>query len=147
MPDKTAAEFRSDGFFRTGDVGSLSTDGRLSLAGRAGDMIICGGFNVYPKEVELALEDIDGVAEVAVVGVPHPDLGEGVIACVVGEGDPAVTDHQLREALSDRLASFKRPRRYVFVDELPRNAMGKVRKADLRVRYAGLFAADSHHTK
>lgn len=147
MPDKTAAEFRSDGFFRTGDVGSLSQDGRLSLAGRAGDMIICGGFNVYPKEVELALEDIEGVAEVAVVGLPHPNLGEGVVACVVAEGAPVVTPADLREALSGRLASFKQPREYVFVDELPRTAMGKVRKADLRARYAGLLTGNSHPTK
>ena len=138
LPDKTAAETTADGWFRTGDVGSLAEDGRLTLAGRSSDMIISGGYNVYPKEIENILDDVDGVAETAVVGLPHPDFGEGVAAFVVGDDD--LTEDELRRALTDRLARFKHPKAYIFVDELPRNAMGKVRKAQLRTDHAEAFA-------
>ncbi len=113
MPEKTAEEFTADGFFLTGDVGRQDPDGRVWISGRAKDLIISGGFNVYPKEVELVLDELDGVAESAVVGVPHPDFGEGVVAVVIGEGDEAAIIAACRE----RLAAFKAPKRIVFVGE------------------------------
>jgi malonyl-CoA/methylmalonyl-CoA synthetase len=128
-PDLTASEFTADGFFRTGDVGRFDADGYLSIVGRSKDLIISGGLNVYPKEVEEVLDDLPGVVESAVVGVPDPDLGEAVVAVVIG--DVADTD-VLRKAARHRLAAFKVPRRIVVVDALPRNAMGKVEKAKLR---------------
>jgi malonyl-CoA/methylmalonyl-CoA synthetase len=135
MPEKTAEEFTADGFFLTGDVGRQDPDGRVWISGRAKDLIISGGFNVYPKEVELVLDDLAGVTESAVVGVAHPDFGEGVVAVVIGQGDEAAMIAACRE----QLAAFKAPKRIVFVDELPRNAMGKVQKNLLRERYGALF--------
>ena len=128
MSERTAAEFRPDGFFRTGDVGTLQPDGRLTLAGRSSDMVITGGLNVYPKEVEIVLDEVTEVEESAVVGVPHVDLGEAVVAFVVGSADESL----LAATCADRLAAFKRPKRYIYVDALPRNAMGKVQKRELR---------------
>ena len=136
MPDKTAQEFTADGYFRTGDVGRQDPDGRVWISGRAKDLIISGGFNVYPKEVELILDELPGVSESAVVGVPHPDFGEGVVAVVMGSGDEAAIVAACRE----RLAAYKSPKRVVFVGELPRNAMGKVQKNLLRERFKDLFA-------
>ncbi|MDB5467321.1 MAG: malonyl-CoA synthase [Phenylobacterium sp.] len=136
MPEKSAEEFTADGFFITGDVGHQDPDGRVWISGRAKDLIISGGYNVYPKEVELVLDELQGVIESAVVGVPHPDFGEGVVAVVIGAGEEAALIAQARE----RLAAFKAPRRVVFVAELPRNAMGKVQKNLLRDRYARLFS-------
>lgn len=138
QPEKTAAEMTADGFFRTGDIGSMAADGRLTLVGRAGDMIISGGYNVYPKEVELLLDEVPGVAETAVVGLPHPDLGEGVVAFVVAS-DPGLTEIDLRDALNERIARFKQPKAYIFVDELPRNTMGKVQKVQLRTDHNEAF--------
>jgi malonyl-CoA/methylmalonyl-CoA synthetase len=135
MPEKTAEEFTADGFFRTGDVGRQDTDGRVWISGRAKDLIISGGFNVYPKEIELVLDELPGVTESAVVGIAHPDFGEGVLAVVIGQGDEAAMIAACRE----QLAAFKAPKRIVFVDELPRNAMGKVQKNLLRERYGALF--------
>jgi len=135
MPEKTAEEFTSDGFFITGDVGRQDPDGRVWISGRAKDLIISGGYNVYPKEIELVLDELSGVTESAVVGVPHPDFGEGVLAVVQGSGDESA----MIAAARQRLAAYKAPKRVVFVDELPRNAMGKVQKNLLRERYAGLF--------
>ena len=132
LPDKTAAEFRPDGFFITGDVGAMDAQGRLRLEGRAGDMIISGGENVYPKEIELVLDSVPGVVESAVVGAPDADFGEIVVAWLVCEGDP--DHHAIGAALDQRLARFKHPKRYVVVDELPRNTMGKVQKVELRAR-------------
>jgi malonyl-CoA/methylmalonyl-CoA synthetase len=137
MPDKTAASFRPDGFFITGDLGSLADDGRLTLSGRGTDLIISGGLNIYPKEIELLIDDVDGVVESAVIGVPHPDLGDGVIAVVVA--DPGFDAGSIRTALDGRLARFKHPKHVAVVDDLPRNAMGKVEKAALRARYAEQF--------
>jgi malonyl-CoA/methylmalonyl-CoA synthetase len=137
MPEKTAEEFTADGFFITGDVGRQDPDGRVWISGRAKDLIISGGYNVYPKEIELVLDDLEGVIESAVVGVPHPDFGEGVVALIIGAGDEAAMIAECRR----QLAPYKSPKRIVFVDELPRNAMGKVQKNLLRDRYAGLFAA------
>lgn len=132
-PDATAAAMRDDGWFVTGDVGSLDEEGRLALAGRASDLIISGGFNVYPKEVELVLDQAPGVDESAVIGLPDPDLGEVVVAVLVADG--AIDEADVLAAC-DGLARFKRPRRLVVVDELPRNAMGKVQKALLRAELA-----------
>lgn len=138
MPEKTAEEFTADGFFITGDVGRQDPDGRVWISGRAKDLIISGGFNVYPKEVELVLDELPGVVESAVIGVPHPDFGEGVVAVVMGEGDEA----RMIAAARGQLAAYKAPKRVVFVDELPRNAMGKVQKNLLRERYAALFETE-----
>lgn len=132
LPDKTASEFRPDGFFITGDVGALDVEGRLRLEGRAGDMIISGGENIYPKEIELVLDAAPGVLESAVVGAPDPDFGEMAVAWLVCEGEPDL--EAVRSAVADRLARFKHPKRYVLIDELPRNTMGKVQKAELRRR-------------
>ncbi|MFZ5719572.1 MAG: malonate--CoA ligase [Pseudomonadota bacterium] len=136
MPEKTAEEFTADGYFITGDVGRRDPDGRVWISGRAKDLIISGGYNVYPKEVELVLDELPGVVESAVIGVPHPDFGEGVVAVVMGEGDEAALIAEAR----GQLAAYKAPKRVVFVDELPRNTMGKVQKNVLRERYGDLFA-------
>ena len=136
MPEKNAEEFTADGYFRTGDMGSLSGDGYLTIVGRSKDLIISGGYNVYPKEIELALDEMEGVQESAVVGIPHPDFGEAVTAVVVPRKGGARPDEaQLIGALKARLANFKVPKRVYVVDELPRNAMGKVQKNVLRERY------------
>ena len=136
MPEKNREEFTPDGFFRTGDMGSLSEDGYLTIAGRSKDLIITGGYNVYPKEIELALDELPGVAESAVVGVPHPDFGEAVIAVVVArKGAAAPTEAQVVAAMKARLANFKVPKRVHVVEELPRNAMGKVQKNVLRDKF------------
>ena len=141
-PDATAESRTADGWFVTGDVGRLDGDGRLTLEGRAGDMIISGGLNVYPIEVEQALDAHPAVAESAVVGLSHPDLGEAVAAFVVPGPGPAVASGELASELAgalDDVARFKHPKRFVTVEQLPRNAMGKVLKAELRARYADLF--------
>jgi malonyl-CoA/methylmalonyl-CoA synthetase len=135
MPEKTAEEFTADGFFITGDVGRQDPDGRVWISGRAKDLIISGGYNVYPKEVELVLDELPGVVESAVVGVPHPDFGEAVVAVVMGAGDEAALIAQARA----KLAAYKAPKRILFVDALPRNAMGKVQKKLLRDSYGALF--------
>jgi malonyl-CoA/methylmalonyl-CoA synthetase len=136
MPEKTAEEFTADGFFITGDVGRQDPDGRVWISGRAKDLIISGGYNVYPKEVELVLDELAGVVESAVVGLPHPDLGEGVAAVVTGVGGEAA----IIAACRAKLAPYKSPKRVIFVDDLPRNAMGKVQKNVLRDRFKDLFA-------
>jgi malonyl-CoA/methylmalonyl-CoA synthetase len=134
-PTKTAEAFTADGYFITGDVGRQDPDGRLWLSGRLSDLIICGGLNVYPKEIELVLDEMAGVVESAVIGCPHPDFGEAVVAVVAGAGDEAAVIAAARQAL----AAFKAPKRVFFVPDLPRNAMGKVLKAELRRTYAGTF--------
>lgn len=138
MPERTAEEFRSDGFFVTGDLGVRDAEGRVAIVGRAKDLVISGGYNVYPKEVERLLDELPGVAESAVIGVPHKDFGEAVVAVLETAGT-AISEAQVGQALADRLARFKQPKAVVCVDELPRNAMGKVQKNELRVRYANLF--------
>jgi len=141
-PDATAESRTDDGWFITGDVGRLDAGGRLTLEGRAGDMIISGGLNVYPVEIEQALDAHPAVAESAVVGLRHPDLGEAAAAFVVAEPGTAADVDELPAALADTLgdlARFKHPKRYVFVESLPRNTMGKVLKAELRVRHGRLF--------
>ncbi len=141
LPEKTASEFRDGGWFVTGDVGTLDEEGRLTLEGRAGDMIISGGYNVYPKEIEMVLDQVDGVDETAVIGVPHPDFGEAVVAVVVRDPGAMVDAEEMDAALTGRLARFKHPKHYEFVDALPRNSMSKVQKSDLRASHAGLFTA------
>lgn len=135
---KTAEAFTADGWFRTGDLGQLDEEGRLWLAGRSSDLVISGGLNIYPAEVEAAIDDVPGVRESAVIGAPHADLGEALVAVVVAEG--AISEIDILESLRDRLARFKQPRRVVFADALPRNSMGKVVKAELRRQYDNLFS-------
>jgi malonyl-CoA/methylmalonyl-CoA synthetase len=135
MPEKTAEEFTADGFFITGDVGRQDPDGRVWISGRAKDLIISGGYNVYPKEIELVLDELEGVIESAVIGLPHPDFGEAVCAVIMGQGEESAVIAAARSSL----AAFKTPKRVFFVDELPRNAMGKVQKNLLRQTYAAAF--------
>jgi malonyl-CoA/methylmalonyl-CoA synthetase len=139
MPEKTAAEFRSDGFFISGDLGKIDENGYVQIVGRGKDLIITGGFNVYPKEVESEIDALPGVVESAVIGVPHPDFGEGVTAVVVPVAGADLDEQAVLAALADRLARFKQPKRVLFVDELPRNSMGKVQKNALRDGYADLY--------
>ena len=139
MPEKTAEEFTEDGFFITGDLGMLSEDHYLSIVGRSKDLIISGGYNIYPKELELILDDLPGVGESAVIGIPHPDFGEGVVAVLTGDNPP--DENQIRSLLKDQVARFKQPKRVFHVEALPRNAMGKVQKNILRQQYAHCFAA------
>jgi malonyl-CoA/methylmalonyl-CoA synthetase len=134
MPEKNKEEFR-DGYFITGDVGRQDPDGRVWISGRAKDLIISGGYNVYPKEIELVLDEMPGVTESAVIGLAHPDFGEGVCAVVIGKGDEAAMIAECRK----KLAAFKTPKRILFVADLPRNAMGKVQKNLLRQQHADLF--------
>jgi len=137
-PAKTNSEFRADGYFITGDIGQLEPDGRLSIVGRSKDLIISGGFNVYPKEVEEFIDGLHGVRESAVVGVPHPDFGEAVVAIVVASEASLSSDEIVSRGRTD-LANFKAPKAALIVDALPRNAMGKVEKAKLRSTYSNLF--------
>jgi malonyl-CoA/methylmalonyl-CoA synthetase len=139
MPKKTRAEFREDGFFITGDLGKIDARGYVWIVGRDKDLIISGGYNVYPREVELEIDAFPGVSESAVIGLPHPDLGEAVTALIVRDGDIEVEESALLEHLRGRLAKFKLPKRIIFVEELPRNAMAKVQKSVLRDQYRGSF--------
>jgi malonyl-CoA/methylmalonyl-CoA synthetase len=141
MPEKTAAELREDGFFITGDLGKLDADGYVHIVGRGKDLIISGGYNIYPKEIELVLDDQPGVLESAVIGVPHPDFGETVLGVLVAEKGGAPDSDAIMAAVSTSLARFKHPRKLVIVDELPRNTMGKVQKNILREQYKDAFAA------
>ena len=137
--ERSATEFRADGFFITGDVAIMDESGRVSIVGRVKDLIISGGFNIYPKEIELEIDALEGVAESAVVGVPHPDFGEAVIAVVVTTRADGPSEADILAALAPRLARFKQPKRVIFVAELPRNPMGKVQKSRLREMHASAF--------
>ncbi len=139
MPEKTKSEFREDGYFVTGDLGKIDADGYVHIVGRSKDLVISGGLNVYPKEVESAIDDVRGVVESAVIGLAHPDLGEGVTAIVVREKDSAVDETRIAAALEGVLAKYKQPKRILFVEKLPRNAMGKVQKNVLRDSYAKIY--------
>ena len=139
MPEKTKAEFREDGFFITGDLGKIDDKGYVHILGRGKDLVISGGFNVYPKEIESEIDAMPGVIESAVIGVPHADFGEGVTAVVVCNKGAGVTEAGVLKALDGRLAKFKMPKRVFVVDELPRNAMGKVQKNILRDAYKDIF--------
>jgi malonyl-CoA/methylmalonyl-CoA synthetase len=140
-PDRTRAEFTADGWFKTGDLGRIDADGYVHIVGRAKDLVITGGYNVYPKEVESELDAVGGVSESAVFGVPHPDFGEAVAAAVVAAPGARLSEAALIESVRTRLAGYKIPKRIVILDELPRNAMGKVQKNVLRAAYAALFRA------
>jgi malonyl-CoA/methylmalonyl-CoA synthetase len=140
MPEKTKAEFRDDGFFVTGDLGKIDANGYVHILGRGKDLVISGGFNVYPKEIESEIDAMPGVVESAVIGVPHADFGEGVTAVVVCDKNAHVDESSVLKALDGRLAKFKMPKRVIVVDELPRNAMGKVQKNILRDTYAKIYS-------
>ena len=140
MPEKTAAELRPNGFFITGDLARIDDRGYVHIVGRGKDLIITGGYNVYPKEIESEIDALPGVVESAVIGLPHRDFGEGVTAVVVPAGAPALDEAGVLAALEPRLARFKLPKRVLFADELPRNTMGKVQKNLLRDRFADLYA-------
>src|SRR3984885_12720756 len=140
MPEKTKAEFRDDGFFITGDIGKIDTKGYVHILGRGKDLVISGGFNVYPKEIESEIDAMPGVIESAVIGVPHADFGEGVTAVVVCDKGAGIDETSVLQALDGRLAKFKMPKRGFVGDELPRNAMGKVQKNILRDTYSKIYA-------
>ena len=136
MPEKTAEEFTEDGYFITGDQGRMSSDGYISIVGRAKDMVITGGYNVYPKEVELVIDSIIGVSECAVFGVADKDFGEAVVAVIVSDGFSEPDPQSIINEAKTRLASYKIPKKIHFLDELPRNTMGKVQKKLLRDQFA-----------
>jgi malonyl-CoA/methylmalonyl-CoA synthetase len=140
MPEKTAAEFRPDGFFISGDLGKIDARGYVHIVGRGKDLIITGGYNVYPKEIESEIDAIEGVVESAVIGLAHPDFGEGVTAVVVKTGEAPLTEKDVLGRLETRLAKFKLPKQVIFVDDLPRNTMGKVQKNVLRDAYGTLYS-------
>jgi malonyl-CoA/methylmalonyl-CoA synthetase len=140
MPEKTKSEFRDDGFFITGDLGKIDDKDYVHILGRGKDLVISGGFNVYPKEIESEIDAMPGVIESAVIGVPHADFGEGVTAVVVCDKSASVDETSVLKALDGRLAKFKMPKRVIVVEELPRNAMGKVQKNILRDTYAEIYA-------
>ena len=139
MPEKTSQEFRADGYFITGDLAHVDDDGYIYIVGRAKDLVISGGFNVYPKEVETEIDAIEGVLESAVFGVPHADFGEAVTAVIVARPGATLSELAILSALGERLAKFKAPKQIVLVDSLPRNAMGKVQKAALREAYKEIY--------
>jgi len=139
MPEKTAVELRGDGFFITGDLGKIDTDGYVQIVGRNKDLIISGGYNIYPKEIEQVLDAQPGVLESAVIGVPHPDFGETVVGVLTQKSDEPIETNAIMDALKNTLARFKHPRTLVVIDTLPRNTMGKVQKNILRERYATMF--------
>lgn len=141
MPEKTASEFTPDGFFMTGDLGKIDEKGYVHIVGRGKDLIITGGYNVYPKEVEAEIDALPDVIESAVIGVPHRDYGEGVTAIVVKDAGAALSETEILRSLESRLAKFKLPKRVIFVAELPRNAMGKVQKNVLRDAYREIYAS------
>jgi malonyl-CoA/methylmalonyl-CoA synthetase len=139
MPEKTKAEFRADGFFITGDLGMVDADFYVHIVGRGKDLIISGGYNIYPKEIESEIDALAGVSESAVIGIAHPDFGEGVTAVVVRAAGSQITGAEIVGAIASRLAKYKHPKQIIFVDELPRNTMGKVQKNLLRETCKGLY--------
>ena len=143
MPEKTKEEFTADGFFKTGDVGKIDARGYIKIVGRSKDLIISGGYNVYPAEIEGYINDLPGVAESALIGVPHPDFGEVGVAVVISKPGASLKSAEIIGVLKSKLANFKIPKQCFVVPELPRNTMGKVQKNLLREQYKGLFAASS----
>jgi malonyl-CoA/methylmalonyl-CoA synthetase len=135
MPEKTAEEFTADGYFKTGDVGKIDSEGYLAIVGRSKDLIISGGYNVYPKEIESVIDEIDGVLESAVIGIPHVDFGEAVTAVIVKRPEAKLTTADVIALMKTTIANFKVPKQVFFAEELPRNTMGKVQKNVLRERY------------
>ncbi|MCZ8072862.1 MAG: malonyl-CoA synthase [Paucibacter sp.] len=140
MPEKTREEFTADGWFKTGDVGCVDENGYVKIVGRSKDLVISGGFNVYPAEIEGFLNELPGVAESAVIGVPHPDFGEAVVAVLIAKPGASLEPAAISATLKSRIAGFKAPKQILLAPELPRNAMGKVQKNLLRQQHAGLFA-------
>lgn len=140
MPEKTAEELREDGFFITGDLGQMDADGYISIVGRNKDLIISGGYNIYPKEIELLLDEAENVLESAVIGVPHPDFGETVVGILVAQGDAKLDLAAIEDGIKASLARFKHPKRLIVLPELPRNTMGKVQKKALRDQFKDLFS-------
>ena len=138
MPEKTKESFRDDGFFITGDMARIDEHGYVVIVGRDKDLIISGGLNVYPKEIESMIDELEGVNESAVIGVPHPDFGEAVVAVIVA-ADKTLNEESVMEYLADKLAKFKQPKAVFFVEALPRNTMGKVQKVALRAEHKELF--------
>jgi len=141
MPEKTAEELRADGFFITGDLGKIDVRGYVHILGRNKDLVITGGFNVYPAEVEAEIDAIEGVMESAIIGLPHKDFGEGVTAVIVKKKSSDLSEAKILSALEDRIAKFKLPKRILFLDDLPRNTMGKVQKNLLRETFKDLYAS------
>jgi len=141
MPEKTAEEFTSDGFFKTGDVGQQGADGYVTIVGRSKDLIISGGYNVYPAEIESFINNLPGVSESAVVGVPHPDFGEVGVAVIVPKSGAEVDPANVIQVIKSQMANFKVPKHCAVVEALPRNIMGKVQKNLIRNGYAELFTA------
>jgi malonyl-CoA/methylmalonyl-CoA synthetase len=139
MPEKNKEEFTADGYFKTGDVGRIDADGYITIVGRSKDLVISGGYNVYPKEIELLLDEIDGVQESAVIGLPHADFGEAVVAVIVKKPAATLVESEVIASMKRKLAAFKVPKRVFLVEDLPRNAMGKVQKNELRARYSDTF--------
>ncbi len=139
MPEKTAEELRDNGFFITGDMAEIDAEGYISIVGRAKDLIITGGYNVYPKEIELLIDEVEGVSESAVIGVPHKDFGEAVVAVVVPQKGVALSEEAILKTIAPDVARFKQPKRIILVGELTRNTMGKVQKKELREQYKDLF--------
>lgn len=139
MPEKTAEELRDNGFFITGDLGRVDEGGYIHIVGRQKDLIISGGYNIYPKEIELLIDDLAGVVESAVIGVPHPDFGEAVVAVIVAQTGADITAQDILTGIKENLARFKHPKHIAFVKALPRNAMGKVQKKALREEYGKAF--------
>jgi malonyl-CoA/methylmalonyl-CoA synthetase len=140
-PERSAGALTADGWFRTGDLGTIAPDGYVTIVGRSKDLVITGGLNVYPREVELVLDALPGVAESAVIGLPHPDFGEAVVAVVVPTPGTTTDPATLQAAARERLAGYKAPKRVFVVPELPRNALGKVRKAALREAFRDTFVS------
>jgi malonyl-CoA/methylmalonyl-CoA synthetase len=136
MPEKTAKEFTDDGYFKTGDVGFFDDDLYLSIVGRSKDLIITGGYNVYPKEIEAIIDELPGVLESAVIGVPPPDFGEAVVAVVVPRAEATLSEHTIIQTLKNAIANFKVPKHVHVAKELPRNSMGKVQKNLLREQFS-----------
>ena len=139
MPEKTAEELRADGFFITGDLGLIDADGYVTIVGRNKDLIISGGYNIYPKEIELILDDQPGVLESAVIGVPHPDFGESVVGLLVAEPNATLSTEDIMAVLGEQLARFKQPKKLIVMSEFPRNTMGKLQKNILRDQFADTF--------
>jgi malonyl-CoA/methylmalonyl-CoA synthetase len=139
MPEKTAEELRGDGFFITGDLGQIDADGYLQIVGRNKDLIISGGYNIYPKEIELLLDMQAGILESAVVGVPHPDFGETIVGVLVANSDETPDLDAIKKNITISLAQFKHPQKLILLPELPRNTMGKVQKKALREKFGDMF--------
>ena len=140
MPEKTREELRADGFFITGDLARRDKDGYIHIVGRNKDLIISGGYNIYPKEIETLLDEQEGVEESAVVGLPHPDFGETPVAFLVSKSGAQINQSEIEKVIADHLARFKHPKRLIVLEELPRNTMGKVQKNLLREQYNKLFS-------